>query len=187
METNCFGALRCIHAVLPRMRAARQGLIVNVTSVAGRNASLGHAAYSASKFALEAVSECLAAEVKTFGIRVAIVEPGVIATPIFGKVESPAASTVYPHTRRLQAFFAASLENPVPASVVGNAIRDIVASGSPQLRYPVGPDAVPLLKARAGISDEEFVASGAVDDETWCQRIERGFGLNVRKYLTATV
>ena len=182
METNYFGALRCIQAVLPGMRARKSGVIVNVTSVAGRLASPGQAIYCASKFALEAVSESLAAEVKADGIRVAIVEPGVVATPIFGK-ETIDTDSTYPHARRLQALFSASLERPVPASVVGEAIRDIVASDRWTLRHPVGPDALPLLQWRASFSDEDFVARGELDDESWCQLMETSTGLNIRKYL----
>jgi NAD(P)-dependent dehydrogenase (short-subunit alcohol dehydrogenase family) len=183
METNFFGALRCIQAVMPGMRERNSGLIVNVTSVAGRVASQGQPAYSASKFALEALSECLAAEVKAHGIRVAIVEPGVIATPIFEKVPDGALAGAYPQARRLMAFFHAALERPISPVVVGEAIRDIVASESWTLRYPVGPDALPLLQGRASVSDEDFVARGAWDDETWCQRVEANTGLNVRKHL----
>ena len=186
METNYFGALRCIQAVLPGMRARKSGLIVNVTSVAGRLASPAQSSYCASKFALEALSESLAAEVKGHGIRVAIVEPGIIATPIFGK-EKVDANSPYPHARRLMALFHASLERPVPASVVGDAIRDIAASDSWTLRYPVGPDALPLLQWRASFSDEDFAARGALDDESWCQLMEKSTGLNIRKYLFETV
>ena len=97
METNYFGALRCIKAVIPGMRERRQGCIVNVTSIAGRMALAPAAAYSASKFALEALSECLAQEMKAFNVRVAIIEPGVIATPIFSKAKPAPENSPYPH------------------------------------------------------------------------------------------
>jgi NAD(P)-dependent dehydrogenase (short-subunit alcohol dehydrogenase family) len=178
METNFFGALRCIQAVLPAMRERRSGYIVNVTSVAGRLAGGAQAAYSASKWALEALTEALACEVRAFGVHVAIVEPGVIATPIFGKNRDETPS-IYPHQRRLDAFFTASLKNPVSPYVVGEAIRDIVASDTWQLRHPVGPDAAPLLGIRAKVSDEDWVAAGAASDEQWIESMKRGFGLDV--------
>src|SRR5208283_3177354 len=74
METNYFGPLRCIQAVVPQMRQRKSGCIINVASVAGRIATSPLASYTASKFALEAVSEALAQEMKMFGVRVAIVE-----------------------------------------------------------------------------------------------------------------
>ncbi len=154
-ETNFFGALRCTQAVLRGMRQQRAGCIINVTSVAGRFSAAPQAPYSSSKFALEALSECLAQETKAFGVRVAIVEPGVIATPIFGKVGQPPASTNYPQRRRLMDLFRASLEKPVSPYVVGEKIRDIVDSGTWQLRHPVGPDAAGLLVWRASLTDEQ--------------------------------
>src|SRR5215471_10187078 len=160
METNYFGALRCIKAVLPAMRERRSGCIVNVSSVAGRIAGGAQGAYAASKWALEALSESLAYEVRAFGIRVAIVEPGVIAPPIFEKMEEEKPSA-YPHKRRLDAYFRGSLKNPVSPYVVAETIRGIVESDSWQLRYPVGPDAIPVLEARAHVGDEEWIASGA--------------------------
>lgn len=186
METNFFGALRCIKAVLPTMRVQRSGCIINVTSVAGRIAAAPQGPYTASKFALEALSEVLAQEVKAFNIRVAIVEPGVIQTPIFDKMRGIPADTPYPQERRLRALLTASLEKSVSPSVVGDQIRQIVESNSWQLRYPVGPDAVPLLAWRAGMSDEQWVDWGAVqDDEMWCKRVEQDFGLDVRSKLRA--
>jgi NAD(P)-dependent dehydrogenase (short-subunit alcohol dehydrogenase family) len=177
-ETNFFGALRCIQAVLPGMRERRRGLIVNITSVAGRVAGGAQAAYSGSKWALEALSESLASEVKAFGIRVAIVEPGVIATPIFGK-QSSGRSAIYPHQKRLDALFAARLKENVSPYVVGEVILGIVDSDSWQLRYPAGPDAAQILGMRAHISDEQWVAAGAASDEEWKESMKRGMGLDV--------
>jgi NAD(P)-dependent dehydrogenase (short-subunit alcohol dehydrogenase family) len=182
METNVFGVLRCTQAVLPGMRERKSGRIVNVTSVAGRLAFAGQSAYAASKFALEAISEALAAEVKPFNIRVNLVEPGVIETPIFGKGEDISAD-IYPAARRLQALFDASLEQPVPASVIGDQIRDIVASDGWQLRYPGGPAAAGIMAWRASLTDEQYIAFGALDDNGWCEFVEKNMGLNVRRHL----
>jgi NAD(P)-dependent dehydrogenase (short-subunit alcohol dehydrogenase family) len=178
METNYFGALRCIQAVVPGMRERRSGCIVNVTSVAGR-LSMAPQAYSSSKFALEAASECLAQEVKAFGVRVAIVEPGVIATAIFGKVQPPPADSNYPHGRRLYELFRTSLENPVSPYVVGEKIREIVESGTWKLRHPAGPDAEGFLAWRASMNDEQWVEWGALSDEQWVECVRQNFDLNV--------
>jgi NAD(P)-dependent dehydrogenase (short-subunit alcohol dehydrogenase family) len=179
METNFFGALRCIQAVVPGMRERRHGCIINVTSVAGRIAVAPQASYAASKWALEAASEALAQEVKAFGVRVAIVEPGVIATPILGKLAPGPENSPYPQARRVEALFAASLKNAVSPYVVGDAIRRIVESDSWQLRYPVGPDAAPFLAWRASMKDEDWVNSGAATDEEWMAMVKRDFGLEV--------
>ena len=179
METNYFGALRCIQAVLPGMRERRSGCIVNVTSVAGRLSVAPQAAYSSSKFALEAASESLAQEVKAFGVRVAIVEPGVIATAIFGKVQPPPADSNYPHGRRIYELFRTSLENPVSPYVVGEKIREIVESGTWKLRHPVGPDAEGFLAWRASMSDEQWVEWGGISDEKWVEYVRQNFHLNV--------
>jgi NAD(P)-dependent dehydrogenase (short-subunit alcohol dehydrogenase family) len=179
METNFFGALRCIQAVVPGMRERRSGCIINITSVAGRFASAPQATYAASKFALEALSECLAQEMKGFGVHVAIVEPGVIATPIFGKAERGPADSKYPHSRRVSELFRASLENPVSPYVVGEKVREIVDTGTWQLRHPVGPDSAALLAWRASMSDEQWVEFGAISDEEWVNYFRQNFHLNV--------
>jgi NAD(P)-dependent dehydrogenase (short-subunit alcohol dehydrogenase family) len=88
METNYFCALRCIQAVIPGMREQSSGHIVNMSTIGGRVTGLSQGPYSGSKFALEAISEILAGEVKRFGIHVAIVEPGGFVTPIFGKMRA---------------------------------------------------------------------------------------------------
>lgn len=180
METNYFGALRCIQAVIPQMRARKSGCIVNVTSVAGRISNSPAAAYAATKWALEALSEALAQEMKAFNVRVAIVEPGIIATPMAKRIETPLRESSYPQQRRMAALFVASLKHPVPPSVVGQKILEVIDSGTWQLRHPVGPDAEPLLQWRRSMTDEEWVALNAADDETWYQSLERTFGMNTR-------
>ena len=137
------------------------------------------AAYCASKFALEALSECLAQEMKAFNVRVAIVEPGVIATPIFSKAKPSPDNSPYPHARRQRALFAKSLTNPTSPYVVGDKIREIVDGDSWQLRYPVGPDAVPFLNWWASKTDEEVVNLGAASDADFILMAKREFGLDV--------
>jgi NAD(P)-dependent dehydrogenase (short-subunit alcohol dehydrogenase family) len=179
METNFFGGLRCIKAVIPNMRERRSGCIVNVSSVAGRTASAGMGPYAASKWAFEALSECLAQEMKAFNIRVAIIEPGVIATPILGKGRPGPKDSPYPHLRRLAARFSASLTKATSPYVVGELIQQIVEGDSWQLRYPVGPDAVSLIKWRAGKTDEEIVDLGAESDADYKARMKQEFGLDL--------
>jgi len=179
METNFFGALRCIKAVVPGMRERRQGCIVNVTSLSGRIALAPAAAYCASKFALEALSECLAQELKEFNVRVAIIEPGVIATPIFSKAKPIPEGSPYPQARRQRALFAKSLTNPTSSYLVGEKIREIVDGNSWQLRYPVGPDAEPFLKWRASKTDEEVINLAAGTDADFIAMAKKEFGLDV--------
>jgi NAD(P)-dependent dehydrogenase (short-subunit alcohol dehydrogenase family) len=179
METNFFGGLRCIKAVIPSMRERRKGTIVNITSIAGRLASAPMASYAASKWAFEALSEVLAQEVRAFNVRVAIVEPGVIATPIFSKAPPPPKHSFYPHGRRLRALFAAALANPVPPSVVGEVVRDIVDGDSWQLRYLVGPDTESRLKARQSKTDEQVIAEAAQRDEEFLARFKRETGIDL--------
>lgn len=180
METNYFGALRCIRAVLPQMRENRSGCIINVTSVAGRLASSPLGAYAASKFALEALSEALAQEMKPLGVRVAIVEPGIIDTPMARGIEESPSSSLYPHVIRFAGLFRAALANPAQPSLVATKIRDIIESGTGKLRHPVGPDAEPFLGWRASMTDEQWIEWGALEDEAWYQRVQNDFGLDAR-------
>jgi NAD(P)-dependent dehydrogenase (short-subunit alcohol dehydrogenase family) len=180
METNYFGALRCIQTLVPHMRQRRSGCIINVSSVAGRIASAPLTSYMASKWALEALSEGLAGEMKTFNVRVAIVEPGIIDTAMARRIGEPPHNSPYQQTKRFAALFEASLKNPAPPSLVAQKIVEIVKSGMWQLRHPVGPDAAPFLQWRAGMTDEQWVELHSSDDETWYRRIQSDFGLDTR-------
>jgi NAD(P)-dependent dehydrogenase (short-subunit alcohol dehydrogenase family) len=171
METNYFGALRCIQAVVPEMRAKQSGCIINVSSVAGRICSPPLTSYCASKWALEALSEGLAGELKTFHIRVAIVEPGIIDTAMARRIGDPAPGSPYGQTARFSALFSNSLKNPVPPSLVAEKILEVATSESWQLRHPVGPDAVPFLEWRTSMTDEEWVDTQAGDDASFFARL----------------
>jgi NAD(P)-dependent dehydrogenase (short-subunit alcohol dehydrogenase family) len=186
METNYFGALRCIKALLPQMRNDRNGCIVNVASVAGKIATTPLGAYSASKFALEALSEALAQEVKPFNIRVAIVEPGIIDTQMARDIKT-GGDSIYPQVRRFGGLFEASLKTPVEAIIVADKILEIADSGTWKLRHPVGPDAIPFLDWRAFMTDEEWVDWNAANDEDWYKAVENSFGLNARQEVKQTV
>jgi len=180
METNYFGVIRCIQAILPSMRARGSGCIINIASVAGHIAMAPMASYTASKFALEALSECLAQEVKPFGIRVAIVEPGIIDTQMARSIGTAYAPSPYPHRHRNAAFFATALQNPASPSLVGDKVLEIATSNLWQLRHPVGPDAAPFLGWRRQMSDEAWVDFGALDDNAWLDRVKTDFGLDAR-------
>jgi NAD(P)-dependent dehydrogenase (short-subunit alcohol dehydrogenase family) len=181
METNYFGAIRCAKAVIPQMRKRGSGLIVNVTSVAGRVSTSPLGPYAASKFALEALSEALAQEMKTFGVRVAVVEPGIIDTPMAHEIEEPQPASLYPQGARMATYFAAALKTPTPPSLVAEKIQEIIESGTWQLRHPVGPGAMPLFESRAATSDEDYIAFyGMTDDDAWYAAMEQRTGMVLR-------
>jgi NAD(P)-dependent dehydrogenase (short-subunit alcohol dehydrogenase family) len=176
METNYLGPLRCIHAVLPRMQKAGSGCIINVSSVAGRVWCAPFGAYAASKAALEALSEILAAELRDQNIRVAIVQPGLIDTPMARSVTTLAPSA-YPQSARFGELFRMALSAPVSPDVVAETIQSIVETDSPQLRYLSGPTAAPLLNWRLGASDEEWIATNAKTDADWWTEVAQHLGV----------
>ena len=180
METNYFGSIRCIQAVVPHMRQRKSGCIINVSSVAGRISSAPLTPYMASKWALEALSEGLAGEMKTFNVRVAIVEPGIIDTAMARRIGDQPDHSPYRQQARFASLFAASLKNPAPPSLVAEKIVEIVESGTWQLRHPVGPDASPFLQWRRGMTDEQWVELNGSDDDTWHRRMQSDFGLDTR-------
>lgn len=161
-ETNLFGPLRTIRTVLPAMRAQRSGTIVNVSSVAGRLGPSCMGVYSASKFALEAASESLAREVFPHGIRVVIIEPGIIVTPILEKAlanlppeaDSPYAAAI----RRTRMMFAEGQRHGGHPDLVAGVIQHAIADPTLKLRYLAGQDAEVFVGGRARMSDEDWIA-----------------------------
>ncbi len=167
METNYFGVLRCVKAVAPQMRERRSGTIINISSVAGRFCHPPATPYCASKWALEALSEGLACEMKSFGVRVVLVEPGIIDTAMARRI-SANGNSAYPHAARVAAHFMATLSDaPVPPSMVAQKILEIAQDDTWQLRHPVGPDAAPLIEWRKGMTDEQWVDLHSADEPTY--------------------
>lgn len=162
-DTNVYGAVRMMQAVLPRMRNSGQGVIVNVTSVSGRVSSPLAGYYSATKHALEAISEALHLEVGHFGIRVAIIEPGAIVTE-FDTNQHQHGEDVAPYDELREKWDAAQAallgggEAPGP-ELVADAIADAVDDPATPLRVVVGEDAKMVLAARESMDDTTFEAS----------------------------
>lgn len=161
-ETNFFGPMRLMRLAIPVMRQARSGSIVNVTSIMGRLARAGASAYAGSKFALEAASEALAQEVRRFGIRVAIIEPGVVQTRLHekGNDEPDPKSPYHEFTLRGSRLFDALLRNPSPPELVAKTIQYAIETNQPKLRYLVGEDARKWAAGRQAMTDEEWVDAG---------------------------
>ncbi len=181
-ETNFWGAVRMMQAVLPSMRERRSGTIVNVTSLMG-HVTLGcHGFYAATKYALAAVSETLAIEARPLGIKVAIIEPGVILTPIWSKAESlmPEKHDYQLAMGRLLRLFGAQLEGGTLPEVVARAIYDAVQEGATKMRYPVGPDAELVAAARDRMSAAEWVSLMTEEDEDkFVAKAEAVFGADL--------
>ena len=164
-EVNLLGTVRATRAVLPSMRAAGSGTIVNVTSVNGRVPAAFGGAYAATKFGVEGLTESLLHEVEPFGIRVVLVEPGQFDTPIFAKMadehaKAAATDPASPYLEREQKLLAASMpggDGPASPDVAAAVIVAAASGERPGFRHPAGRDAELLLGARAGATDEEWI------------------------------
>jgi NAD(P)-dependent dehydrogenase (short-subunit alcohol dehydrogenase family) len=160
-ETNFFGALRMMQAVLPQMRTRGSGTIVNVSSVSGKVAAPLSGIYAASKFALEAVSEAMYFEMGHFGIRTVLIEPGYFKTNIGDSgvrhgLEGPPFDELAEATEKMTVALGRGVA-PGP-EVVALAIADAIETPGP-VRVPVGQDAEMVLGARASMDDATFEAT----------------------------
>lgn len=171
MNTNFFGAVRCMKAVVPAMRARGSGLIINISSISGRMAPFGQGAYAASKHALEAASEAMAQELAPFGVRIALVEPGITATDMaVANLPKPRADSVYPHGGRMVALNADAASG-TPPSVVADTVLDIVSGHNSSFRTLCGEDASMFIGLRGRMTDEAWIAlSDTLDDGVFFER-----------------
>ena len=158
-ETNFFGAIRVMQKVIPIMRKQRSGTIVNVSSIAGRIGFPMGSAYVSSKFALEGLSESISYELKQFGIKIILIEPGVIKTN-FALVTPKKAvhenSSYSGLMNKLEENLFSTIANGTSPKEVANVILRSITETSPEQRYLVGNDAVELINARNNNKDEEF-------------------------------
>jgi len=160
-ETNFYGLIRTTQAILPIMRKQKSGTIVNMSSGAGRFGFPMGSAYVSTKFAVEGLSESLSYEVEPFGIRVILIEPGMIKTnfsnaSIMAKKSIDPNSSYAPLMKNMQTGFNKLLENASSPQLVAQITLDAMTSDKPNLRYLAGKDVEQWVEAKKKMSDEEF-------------------------------
>jgi NAD(P)-dependent dehydrogenase (short-subunit alcohol dehydrogenase family) len=160
-ETNLFGLIRTTQAVLPIMRKQKSGTIVNISSGAGRFGYPAGSAYVSTKFAVEGLSESMAYELEPFGIKIIVVEPGVIKTNIANGmvIAKKSQNPNSPYSQIMQKMsnsFEHMLENASSPDVVATVVLKAVTAENPSLRYLAGKDAEMWLEAKRNMSDDEF-------------------------------
>jgi NAD(P)-dependent dehydrogenase (short-subunit alcohol dehydrogenase family) len=160
-ETNLFGAIRVMKAVLPIMRKQQGGTVVNVSSMAGRVGFPLFPAYNGTKYALEGVSESLRLETDSLGIKTILIEPGTIKSNFASNaiVGQKAAEPSSPYASLVETFQKATahfIDQGTPPEEVAKVILKSVTIDNPDLTYLVGNDAIQMMEARKGMSDQEF-------------------------------
>jgi NAD(P)-dependent dehydrogenase (short-subunit alcohol dehydrogenase family) len=167
-ETNVFGTIRVTQTVLPIMRRQKNGIIINLSSIAGKTGFPLTSAYVSSKFALEGLTESMAYEIEQFGIKVILIEPGVIKTNFnnnikIGKRVAINSNSPYGEmTQKRISRFKPRFESGTPPIEVAKVILKTItsaknqSSSSDKLRYIVGNDALKLMEIKNNMSDEEF-------------------------------
>jgi NAD(P)-dependent dehydrogenase (short-subunit alcohol dehydrogenase family) len=161
LDVNTLGPLRLAQAVVPSWRERGSGVLVNISSVQGRIGTPLEGAYGASKHALEAISETLHFELRHFGIRVVIVEPGYIA-PGMKHTDDHVGPAVYADLHEQWSGTDATLVGPggrPGPELVAHAVADALEDPSTPLRVEVGGDAVMVLELRRTLTDAEFEAT----------------------------
>ncbi len=160
-ETNFFGVLTVTKKVIPLMREQKSGTIINISSGAGQVGFPGISAYVSTKFAIEGFSESLMYELFPFGIRVIIIEPGVIKTNFFHNCivpeKSSKKSSSYSNSlKKIQKNIELMQEHATHPIEVAKVILQALKTDEPKQRYVVGNDAAMILEAKKSLSDIEF-------------------------------
>jgi NAD(P)-dependent dehydrogenase (short-subunit alcohol dehydrogenase family) len=158
-ETNFFGVIRVAQAVIPIMKEQKSGIIVNISSGAGRFGYPGGSAYVSTKFALEGLSESISYELEPFGIKVALVEPGFVRTN-FSNVIAKRSQAPDSEYSKLMEIMAGKIEemrrNASSSELVANIVLEAVTTKNPNLRYLAGKDVEQWIEQKKKLSDKEF-------------------------------
>jgi NAD(P)-dependent dehydrogenase (short-subunit alcohol dehydrogenase family) len=160
-ETNFFGTIRLIKAIVPIMRKQGNGTIVNISSMVGRFGVPLNSAYVSSKFAVEGLSESISFELEEFGIRVIVIEPGVVKSDFFHNVKVKGMNLESPYQKLMESrvnFLDKAMKNSLTSSYdVADTILDALNSKDPKFRYVIGNDATNSLRMRNSLSDRKFM------------------------------
>jgi NAD(P)-dependent dehydrogenase (short-subunit alcohol dehydrogenase family) len=178
-ETNYFGAIRVMKHVIPTMRRQRSGILINVSSIAGVVGIPGECVYSSSKFALEGLSESISYELQPYGIKVVLIEPGVINTNFVSNIRFPSKSQYrsmqakgrknnYPlshYSETVDAFLSHyyfAMKNAPPSILVSTTVIEAITNASKSsqslFRYQVGQDSKSLAACKKIMSDAQVQA-----------------------------
>ena len=158
-ETNFFSVVKIIQEVAPIMRNQGSGVIVNISSVAGRMGLPGSPAYISSKFALEGLGECLRYELGMFGIKTTLIEPGVIKTNFFDSMKIPDSKKDPKYkqiTENMLSGLKMMVEMGTPPSEVARVVIKAIHDDEMLPRYIVGTDAAMFMEAKKSKTDLEF-------------------------------
>ena len=161
-ETNLFGVIRVTQAIIPVMRKQKSGTIINISSgVVTMGGQPGGSAYVSTKFAVEGLSKSIAYELEPFGIKVVLVEPGLIRTNLFNNSvvasKSQDANSLYTEMmRKLPESFEKMLEGGSSADVVAKVVLKAATSENPSPMYLAGRDIETWMEAKRSMSDKEF-------------------------------
>ncbi len=160
-ETNFFGTIRLIKAIVPIMRKQGNGTIVNISSMVGRFGVPLNSAYVSSKFAVEGLSESISFELEEFGIRVIVIEPGVVNSDFFHNVKVKGMNLESPYHKLMERrvnFLDKAMKNSLTSSYdVADTILEALNSKDPKFRYVIGNDATNSLRMRNSLSDRKFM------------------------------
>jgi NAD(P)-dependent dehydrogenase (short-subunit alcohol dehydrogenase family) len=161
-ETNLFGVTRVTQAAIPTMRKQKSGIIVNISSgVVSIGGYPGGSAYTNTKFAIEGLSKSMTYELEPFGIKVVLVEPGVIRSDFINNVvaDKKSQDPNSPYAQFMQNVAASlqqMLESGSSADVVAKVVLKVVTSENPSPKYLAGKDIEAWMEAKTSMSDEEF-------------------------------